>query len=148
MSISDEAWELARELARKRPVEPVTSKDPFIRTSQMAVQLGFENRLLPRCVERLIRWFDDVGMLPHPPLDSGERKWRTSQTLNWSTERWEPCEVSYVEITWRFGGYGYRASFSEASPASSPGLEVEISVGGRWVQATEKALRRARGQEG
>jgi hypothetical protein len=150
MSFSDEA----RELARKRQAEqqmrkPETSEEAFIRRMTWVMQKEFEERMLPPCVDRLTQWFDNVGMLPHPPLDSGERKYRPSQHFNWNTDRYEPSEVSYVEITWRFDGYGYRASCSPASPASSSALEVEINVGDKWFQAnTKEAIGWALLQEG
>ena len=69
-------------------------------------------------------------MLPHPPLDSGKRRERSQS----SYERFETITVEYVEITWRFDGYGYRAS----CPGAASSLAVEINVGGRWFDANTK----------
>jgi hypothetical protein len=143
MSFSEEARELARELARKaRAAEEMwgteTSLEAFIRRTKALIQRQFEERDLPSCVDKLIRWFDYVGMVPHPPLGTGERKERLGNRYDYYSERLESTTEYYVEITWRFDGYDYRASCPPAMAASQSLLGVEINVEGRWFQANSK----------
>jgi hypothetical protein len=139
VGFSEEARELARELARKAQAEqqkygPETPLEMVIRRTQWITQKFFEEVELPHCVDKLISWFDDVGMLPHPPLDSGERKERFQRHYDSGYERFETISVYYVEITWWFDGYDYRAS----CPGTTSSLAVEINVEGRWFDANTR----------
>ena len=92
MSFSEEARELARELARKaRAAQEMwgteTPMETFIRRTQALIQWEFEEILLPSCADKLIQWFDYVGMVPHPPPGTGERKERLGNRYNDISER-------------------------------------------------------------
>jgi hypothetical protein len=146
MGFSDEA----REIARKKQAEQQIRREETV-TERIRRHMDFVSKefLIPPCRDKLAQWFDKVGMLPYPPLGSGELKRRVRKGYGSDPDesyRNDPYE-SYVELIWRFDGYDYRAECYPYGPADW--LKIDIKVEGKWFPAgTKEAIGRALLQEG
>lgn len=84
------------------------------------------------CKEKLGKWFDRIGMLPVPPHSAGELRRRVSRHVS----RYADAAEYWMEITWQFGGYKFRAASTEDRESL---LKVEICINGDWLKADTKA---------
>lgn len=96
------------------------------------------DRLLPRlkeqrerqrsdCIEKVLKRFDEIGMLPRPRLTA---EWALRPIQD--PDRYDAQE-SYFKITWEFEGYKYRASCTSRDSEAWP--YIEILIGASWFYA-------------
>jgi hypothetical protein len=133
MGFHDEAREIARQKQAEMQEQP-TGDQVFMKNMRLAFPEMEEQDEQWRsgCTEKVLRWFDKVGMLPPPELGTPKIQLRPKRYSS-NYDDTESC----VRITWQFEGYEYRASCTSRKPESSP--EIEISVSGMWFPANTKA---------
>ena len=136
MGFSDEARKLAQqEQAEQQARDEQDPRKPFMERTERVLGIRDERRRSD-CRKKVGKWFDRVGMSPHPPHSIGEVGRRPIPYSN-SLECFE-C----IEITWEFDGYKYRAACTEDSKSLPT---VEIYIKGYWLPAgdTKIAIGRA-----
>lgn len=81
------------------------------------------------CKERVVRWFDEIGMQPHPSVVLSE------VTLEFNYDYGDDDSKDYfMRANWCFEGYQYRSKRIRAR-ASAEKIGVEINIRGYWCQA-------------
>jgi hypothetical protein len=86
-------------------------------------------RLRSNCIEKLLKWFDEIGMLPHPRL---KVEWVGNRGKPYSDADYETSEA-FLRIGWVFEGYEYLARCDSDDPESGP--HIKIRLGSRWFYA-------------
>lgn len=138
MGFHDEARKIAQQAElQEQPTGDQVFKESMRRTRTFREMEEQDEQRRSDCRDKVLRWFDEVGMLPPPRPSDPEISLRPKRY----SSNYDDTE-SYVKITWRFDGYDYRASCASRNPESSP--EVEISVDSEWFPAnTKKEIGRA-----
>jgi hypothetical protein len=134
MDFNDQARKLAQQEAKQQASD---KQDLFVEVTAAVHREQYE-QWRSDCKEKVGKWFDGVGMLPHPPHSTGKI---SSRQIPYSDSS-ESC----MEITWEFAGYQYRAACKE-DPESLP--TVEICIEDHWLPGNTKAeIGRALRQKG
>jgi hypothetical protein len=115
--------QLTEEQIRQRFVERMDRAVPEIREQR--------ERRRSECIEKVLKWFDEIGMLPRPELTV---EFTLRSTRDPYSDR--DIEEPYFKITWEFEGYEYRASCASEGPEAWPFIEMRL--GYRWFYANTK----------
>jgi len=119
----------ARKIAQRKQQRQATGAETLSERIDRLLPNLKEQRERQRsdCLEKVLKWFDEIGMLPHPRLTA---EW-ARRPLN-DPDRYDAQE-SYFKITWEFEGYKYRASCTSGDSEAWP--YIEVWIGARWFYA-------------
>ena len=125
MGFHDEARKIAQQKQQSQATEAETLSE---RIDRLFPKLKEQReRVQSDCIEKVLQWFDEIGMLPRPRITA---EWALRPIHD--PDRYNAQE-SYFKITWEFEGYKYMASCTSGDSEAWP--YIKIWIGARWFYA-------------
>lgn len=140
MSFNEEAIRIARPKVEREHAEKLAAEKSATERAAMIRRLTHQG-----CVEQMTRWFDQVGMSPHPQVTVGEERF-TYRSVGGGSDP-DMYTVQVISATWLFEGKYYLADFDILGQVgedtgivlpriSSPSAKIQIN--GKWMPAGSK----------